>query len=94
MEQLNAEETHILEQLRTEPIVEQAYTLGQQFLQIVRQRQHDAFDGWLAASRGAASLISKVLPLVSNKMKQRCERHFVSNGATGKSKAGTRGSKC
>jgi transposase len=49
MEKLNAEETHILEQLRKEPIVEQAYTLGQQFLQIVRQRQHDAFDGWLAA---------------------------------------------
>jgi transposase len=49
IKQLNAEETHILEQLRKEPIVEQAYTLGQQFLQIVRQRQHDEFDGWLAA---------------------------------------------
>jgi hypothetical protein len=49
VKQLNADETYILEQLRQEPIVEQAYTLGQQFLQIVRQRQHDEFDAWLAA---------------------------------------------
>ena len=47
--QLNAEEAHILEQLRQDPVVERAYTLGQQFLQIVRQRQHDQFDAWLLA---------------------------------------------
>jgi transposase len=53
VQQLNAEEIHILEQLRQEPMVEQAYTLGQQFLQIVRQRQHDAFDAWLAACQAS-----------------------------------------
>jgi len=53
VQQLNAEETHILEQLCQEPVVEQAYTLGQQFLQIVRQRQHDEFDGWLAACQAS-----------------------------------------
>ena len=53
VKQLNAEETHILEQLRQEPIVEQAYILGQQFLQIVRQRQHDEFDAWLAACQAS-----------------------------------------
>ena len=53
VKQLNTEESHVLEQLRQEPTVEQAYTLGQQFLQLVRQRQHDAFDGWLAACQAS-----------------------------------------
>lgn len=53
VKQLNAQETHILEQLRQEPMVELAYTLGQQFIQIVRQRQHDEFDAWLAACQAS-----------------------------------------
>jgi transposase len=47
--QLPANEEFILDQLLQDPTVNEAYQLGQHFLQVVRQRQHEQFDRWLAA---------------------------------------------
>lgn len=46
---LDAEEGQLLEQLRGEAEVAQAYGLAQQFLCMVRQRDGAPFDGWLDA---------------------------------------------
>jgi transposase len=45
---LSSDDQHLLSVLREEPSVETAYTLAQQFLQLVRQWDLSALDGWLA----------------------------------------------
>jgi transposase len=48
-EQVPPDDAVLLVRLRQEAVVETAYQLGQHFVQIVRQRQHDQLDTWFAA---------------------------------------------
>jgi transposase len=48
-DELEDHEQELLDRLREEPEVGQAYKLGQQFLALVRERKAEKLDGWLAA---------------------------------------------
>lgn len=54
-EHVTADDTAMLTQLRQEAVVDTAYTLAQQFLQIIRERQPDQLDAWLAACHASGS---------------------------------------
>jgi transposase len=48
-EDLTVDDQELLKFLLEEPNIATIYPLGQQFLQLVRERDHRAFDGWLSA---------------------------------------------
>jgi transposase len=48
VDDLSSDDQHLLRVLREEPSIASAYTLAQQFLHLVRQRNLSALDGWLA----------------------------------------------
>jgi transposase len=69
-EQLEEEEQRIVERLcQQAPSVDVAYALAQEFIQMVRKRQAEAFDGWLqrATASGIAELQSFVVGLERDK---------------------------
>lgn len=69
-EKLEEEEQRIVERLcQQAPRVEVAYQLAQEFIKMVRERQAEAFDGWLqrASASGIAELQSFVVGLERDK---------------------------